>query len=264
MEEDNKITTTDEYYEMIKDSFARLEEREKVLTEEAGKIEDELDSIIKEKAQMAIILETAKKLKGYEEAKNKPKRITGIKKAVLKVASSGHGGEWCESAMVAMVQNELPDASVKSIQGAYQTLVRNGVFVKVGGEKGNWVFGFANKVKIAPPETTTETAAEGSFELTGGKTIEQVIDVLAKNIKINPKGIVVSESKVAWMADEWHTDPKHINNAMKLMVKDGYEFAYEHGKKILRKIAEPGSKEELQRMQVEHNPLFPKADPPKY
>jgi len=91
----------------------------------------------------------------------------------------------------------------------------------------------------------------------------EVIMAIEKELK-RKKQVRVAEKNIGWIAADLHCEPKVVRDALKLMVEGDYEFGYDGDDKVLRRRAEPGSKEELKRTSIKDRPLFPEADRPPH
>jgi hypothetical protein len=99
--------------------------------------------------------------------------------------------------------------------------------------------------------------------LEGGTTEAEVIVAIEKEMK-KKSHISVGEKNIGWIAADLHCEPKTVRDALKIMVAGDFEFGYEGETKVLRRKAEPGSKEELKRTSIQDRPLFPDADRPPH
>ena len=220
-----------------------------------------------------------------------PKRVTGIKKASIAVAEElTCGVTWGEDQLVNMVQGKVPGAPEKSVRRAIQSLAKDGVLIR-NGHTRNWSYSTTigktpgspqepeaprRPSGVAPPPAKQESAQEppeqGSLldvpeepsppEVVVVGTAEVIVAV-EKEMK-RKKQISVGEKNIGWIAADLHCEPKVVRDALKTMVEGDYEFAYEGETKVLRRKAEPGSKEELKRTSIQDQPLFPDADRPPH
>lgn len=267
-----------------KDGLFQMETERTELIEEQGRIEGKLEGLNKAIAAMQVMLEAHGV--AYEKSKPKPKRVSGIKKTLLVIAGKLHINEdWSIVQLIEEIRKELPDAPEKSIRAAVLDLEKNKIFKRnpdLTGQHYSSTIGFITKKpqetaqeppeepkvketpKDAEPENIPAPDESGEiFKLSDSKTDEEVKDALLKMLKKKPNGIPVSDTKIAWMATEIKVENKQVYNALKVLITEGYEFTFEDNKKIIRKVAEPGSKEELQRMKVNYNPLFEGMDSPQ-
>jgi len=207
-------------------------------------------------------------------------RVTGIKKTAKRIAGElAIGVDWTITQLIEMVQKEVPGAPEKSCRSAIQALAKDGVYkLNPDATEQSYSTTIGNMPGSAQePETqeAQEPAAEaqppqgvgeqGSLlpdEVVQVGTAEVII-ALEKEMK-KRKSFAMGEKNIGWIAADLHCEPKTVRDALKIMVDGDYEFAYEGEQKVLRRKAEPGSKEELKRTHIEDNPLFPGADRPPH
>ena len=264
-----------------------LQAKREALMREKETIETALEDTDREIVALAAMLEAhsgaAPKLANGAPKSN---RKTGIKKAGRKIAEElTCGVEWTGDQLAEMLAKEVPDATPKSYYSALGALAHEGVFIRTG-KRGSWVYETTiGKVpgeavqepsegaeEPEAPETTDSSPEPQPTQESGQQAllpevvvvgVGEVIAAIAKELK-KKQHISMGEKNIGWIAADLHCEPKTVRDALKVMVEGDYEFGYEGETKVLRRKAEPGSKEELKRTSIKDRPLFPEADRPPH
>jgi len=259
-----------EWVKQARDGLSILRQRKKSLEQEREAIEVSLIETNKEILALEAMLSAHGDIKVTTE-ESPPPRVRGIRKVLTSIAKElAIGVDWDENDLIEMVIQELPDAKTSSIQGALRILAKEGVFERemVNGR-------FLCKTKIGkwkkieddpPPHREKPTLEEQVMEEDCAKTVDQadVIIAIEKEMK-KRKTFAIGDKNISWIAADLKCDPKMVRNALKVLVATmDLEIAYEGDAKVLRHKAEPGSKEELKRIPIKDNPLFPEADRPQH
>lgn len=222
-------------------------------------------------------------------------RVTGIKKTAKRIAGElTIGVDWTIAQLIEMVQKEVPGAPEKSCRSAIQALAKDGVFIQ-SGQRGAWSYSSTigknpTEEPQEPAESAEETKAPEVADSAEGQEsakeapaqgslldlseepspaevvvvgVAEVIVAIEKEMK-KRKSLAMAEKNIGWIAADLHCDPKVVRDALKLMVEGDWELAYEGDQKVLRRKAEPGSREELKRTHIKDQPLFPDADRPPH
>jgi hypothetical protein len=204
--------------------------------------------------------------KADEVPKTRATRTTGIKKAAKSIAEElTIGVDWTIDKLVTMIQEMVPGAPEKSCRSAIQALAKEGVY-KLNPDATEQSYSTTLGLEPTPQQVSLLEGVEGAEVIVVGTA--EVITFLTKKMKERTSltSLTIGDKNIGWIAADLHCDPKIVRDALKIMVDgDGdYEFAYEGETKVLRRKAEPGSKEELKRTHIKDQPLFPDADRPPH
>lgn len=274
-----------EHLRAKREALLREQETTRIALEDTDKEIAALEAMLK--AHIGVVPKPAE-----EEAK--APRVTGVKGCARSLAETMTiGSVMTEDQIVAMIQEHVEGAREKSCRSAIQALAKEGIFIQ-SGQRGAWSYsttvgkapGEAQEPSEEPPaeeapeaddatpaqESAQEAPAQGSLldvsdepsppEVVVVGTAE-VIVALEKEMK-KRTSFPIAEKNIGWIAADLHCDPKVVRDALKLMVSGDYEFAYEGETKVLRRKAEPGSKEELKRTHIKDRPMFPDGDRPPH
>lgn len=279
------------------DGLETLRAKKEALTREKETVELALEDTDREIAALESMLKahTGTVPTPTEEEPQKATRVTGVKGCARALAETMViGAIITEDQLVSMIQEHIEGAREKSCRAAIQTLAKDGVFIQ-SGQRGAWSYSSTigkdpTEEPQEPAESAEETKAPEVADSAEGQEsakeapaqgslldvseepspaevvvvgVAEVIVAIEKEMK-KRKSLAMAEKNIGWIAADLHCDPKTVRDALKVMVEGDWELAYEGDQKVLRRKAEPGSREELKRTHIKDQPLFPDADRPPH
>lgn len=192
-------------------------------------------------------------------------RDSGIKKTLETIASKIDN--WNLEEVVDAVREYKPRVKESSVRSALARLVREGI-LSVGGEgKGKKVWSFSASVvqeptavplaPVQPPETVVKTDDEILSELQAR---------IATAVEKSMDG--VDSKTLAWFVTDVGATNTHLSIVLERLVTAGIiedaSSQHEAGGHVIRRPAEPGSKEELKRVNVQGRMAFPGMEKPPH
>jgi hypothetical protein len=250
--------------------------------DEAVSKRDELDDEIAGLEEQIGVID---KFLGEEESS--APRDSGVKRTIETIATSIDG--WSLDEIASAVREYKPRVKVSSVRSALARLVKDGV-LSVDGARGEKRWSYIPKplpddekkpamvhtgeAKVEttdlPPSPEQAPAGEPAPAPPRAKAEDEILSELHRRISEaaakNDDG--VDSKTLAWIMADVGATSEQFELAVKRLVdagvvEDGVALT-EDGGHVLRKPAEPGSKEDLKRTQVQGRMAFPGMDKPPH